>query len=105
MRTLVTPLLKQKIEAINDKSRSLLSSTLKLLESSTKDQIINPSYPLKVLSLNKDIYVIKVDDVRIFFFFGNDSEGDYVTLLDISESRKEPIISDYFAIKNPRTNS
>ena len=103
MKTLITPEFKEKASLISKDSVALLNKIINFCESSSKETILHGISSYHVLPIG-DIYVVLAGYVQIYFTFGTDEEGEYVLLMDIAETQKEPIKNEYFAQKNPVTN-
>ena len=102
MRILITPEFKQKVTSLSPKASAALAVTLKYFEKLSKEQIINEK---SVLRLPNDIYIVRAQDARIYFFFSSDVQGEFVMLLDLTEAQWEPVAKKFFAAKDPRLNS
>jgi len=54
--------------------------------------------------LGSEVYVIKSDDINIYFVISSDKEGDYLLLLDIAFLSKRVMQEEFIAAKDPRKN-
>ena len=104
MRLIASPEFKAKLSNLNVSEGGSLLSFFDLVESANdKHAILNDSE--SALSLGEDIYVHMDQQTRVFFSFGNDDDGEYLLLLDITTKGPKGMRGNLFSTKNPKTNS
>ena len=105
MRTLAREEVNDKIRALSTQTKSSLALMIGFFESKTKEEVVASKASPYVMQLAGDIYVAQIQDTHAYFSFGSDSDGAYLMILDVTETRKQPVDRGFFAIKNPKTNS
>ena len=100
MRYLVTPSFSEKVIRSNPRVLAAVGGALKIVETSTRDQLVASTEPL--LGGNDGIYVLRGTGFKFLLSFGTDDEGEYALLVDLivhSDELLRPLPS-----QDPRQN-
>ena len=104
MRFIPNPEFVTKLGSVDGSDRHNLASFLEFVASATdKDAILDNSTHL--LSLGEEIYVYQEQSTGIYFTFGNDADGEYLLLLDVTTKGTTARLGTLFSTKDPSTNS
>ena len=104
MRYLVSPEFSAKLVALSPGDIQHISAFLQTVGTSDKTQLLEASGQKSSL-LGKGVYVSKVGEMRLYFTFGGDADGEYVLLLDATTKQAKITSRELFATKNPKMNS
>src|SRR5260370_21211356 len=104
MRYLVSPEFSAKLVALSPGDIQHTSAFLQTVGTSDKTQLLEASGQKSSL-LGKGVYVSKVGEMRLYFTFGGDADGEYVLLLDATTKQAKITSRELFATKNPKMNS
>ena len=105
MRFLVAPEFSAKLTALTPAALQHVSAFVKAVgAASDKAQLLKAGM-FDTTMLGESIYISKAPQITIYFTFGNDSEGEYVLLLDATTAQPSGRRGQLFAIKDPRKNS
>lgn len=106
MKVLVSPDFNSKVTSLDNAAKHSLSTLVSSAETSSRDDFIQDnSHNLSLLG--GDIYNARIDSSRVYFTLGEDEQGDYLLLLDVSAIQSTPTTSgnSFFTTNNPRSNS
>ena len=87
MKYLVTPEFSKKAVGLKSIFLPEMNKVFSIITKSTKDELL-ATRDLKINLLGSNVYVIAEVDLRIYFSFGSDEEGDYILLLDVTVRSK-----------------
>ena len=106
MKVLVSPDFNTKVSSLNSDALRSLSVFVSGAEQSSKNEFLSHNNH-KLSLLGDDIYIAKIDSSRVYFTLGEDDQGSFLLLLDISTIQNIPSTGGggFFTTKNPKTNS
>jgi hypothetical protein len=102
MRLLASPELSGKLSALTPEDVQRVSRFIERVKVSDTQALMKD---VEAAFLAANVYVAKLGQTRVYFTIGNDSDGEYVLLLDASIEQDRPHFGDYFTSKNPTTNA
>jgi hypothetical protein len=108
MRYFVTPNFSKKAASLQSEILQSASLALQTIKLSDKSKLMSEGlFGMPPWSLGKDIFVFssKSQDISIYVTFGNDENGEYLLLLDLTLRRKTPYMNIVSTYKNPKTNA
>ncbi len=104
MKLLVSPEFSAKLSALSPSDVQQVAAFLQTVAANDKTALLEgKSHQAKLLG--DGVYVLKIGQMRLYFTFGNDTEGEYVLILDATTEQAKTGSRELFATKNPKTNT
>jgi len=104
VRYLVSPEFSRKLAALGPVDIRSVSAFLQSIDTYSKTELLEGTRGT-VSPLGEGVYVARVGKARVYLTFGNDADGEYALLLDVTTEQARSASPDFFASKNPKTNA
>jgi hypothetical protein len=102
VRLLASPEFSGKLSALSAADIEHVSQLVDRIKQADKEALMLDA---EVAFLASNVYVARLSQTRLYFTIGSDPDGEYVLLLDASFEQDRPFVGDFFASKDPKSNS
>ncbi len=106
MKYLVAPEFNEKLARVSGDGLAVISKIVKFIEATRKDSLEDGAPGIEIRNLNDKILSIKHREYRVYVSFGDDANGEYLLLLDITFEQSQAVAnSGFIARRRPAEGS